>query len=285
MQRKNRILSLLDFSEYSEKILRCSKSFSTYLQAEVLLIHQLPNIVTARASASVREQVYKAEREDAFERLSELSGSMFETTLPMIASQEDLTETLSNLKNNAYFDWLLVGLKGKSFLEQVFLGSKAVAVLDQTSFVTIAFPLAKEICFPEELVVALHADDTINSEQLKAVVAQLPGALRKITFVTEMNSEDQRDSVASALSRLKAEFEAMAPAEVMIRGGDVQKELERYLQDKAQSFLLVQESDPLRHDSVFKRGLINELVYRSTVPMIILPHIAKERGGGEATTM
>ncbi|HEY1020879.1 MAG TPA: hypothetical protein VGE06_01145, partial [Flavisolibacter sp.] len=74
MQRKNRILSLIDFSEFTDTTLRYTRSFSVYLDAEVVLIHQLPGIVPARASANVREQFYKNEREDTYERLVEQAG-------------------------------------------------------------------------------------------------------------------------------------------------------------------------------------------------------------------
>jgi nucleotide-binding universal stress UspA family protein len=276
MQRKNRILSLIDFSEHSETILRLTRSFGTYLQAEIVLIHQLPGIVTSRASASVREQVYKAEREDAFERLAELAGPLFETTPAMIASHQELTETLHSLKNDTYFDWLFIGMKGTSLLEQIFLGSKAVEVLDNTDYVTVTVPLTREFYFPQELVVALHAEYPFNSARLKTMLAQLSGVINKISFLTVTTDDSKRAENESLLSRLVTEFADLHPATVVIENGNVLKEVQRYMQDKQHCFLVVQEVDPSLHDFVFHRGLIKELVYKSLVPMIVLPYLPTE---------
>ena len=271
MQRKNRILSLIDFSEYSEAILRYTRSFSTHLGAEVVLIHQFPGIVPARASANVREQFYKNEREDAYERLVELASPLFETLPAMVASEKDVTDTLRNLKNPAYFDWLFIGIKGTSFLEQLFLGSKAIDVLEEPDFVSVAVPLREEICYPKELVVAVEPGVSFDVSQLHAVLAQLPGGISNLAFLSIMPDEVGEAETITTLSQLAAQFEGYHTSTMVFKGGNEIKEIENYMNNKKDSYLVLQAGDPDTHDFIFKKGLVNELVYKSIVPMIVLP--------------
>ncbi|HEV7331498.1 MAG TPA: universal stress protein [Flavisolibacter sp.] len=271
MQRKNRILSLIDFSEYSETILRFTRSFSTYLQAEVVLIHQFPGVVPARASANVREQFYKNEREDTYERLVELAGPLFETLPAMVASEKDITDTLRNLGSPSYFDWLFIGLKGTSFIEQVFLGSKAADVLGETDFVSVAIPLSGEICYPKELVVAVDPDASFEISQLRTVLSQLPGDISNITLLSITPDEKAGAELQTALLHLATSLDGYNTATIVFNSGDEVKEIERYMNDKKDSFLVVQAGDEATHDFIFKKGLVNELVYKSSVPMIVLP--------------
>jgi len=67
------------------------------------------------------------------------------------------------------------------------------------------------------------------------------------------------------------------PSKVIFESSDVLKVVEGYMLEREKSFLVVQQSDALLHDAVFKRGLITELVYKSTVPMVILPYTPKEK--------
>lgn len=278
MQRKNRILSLIDFSEFTDTTLRYTRSFSDYLDAEVVLIHQLPGIVPARASANVREQFYKNEREDTYERLVEQAGPLFKTMPAMVASEKMLTNTLHNLENPAYCDWLFIGIKGTSFFEQLLLGSKAVEVIEDSRFVSVAVPLGKDLCFPKELVVAVDPDASFDSTQLKTVLSQLPGGISNIAFLSVTPDDENENAIKNSLNQMAARFEGYHTSVLLFHSGNEIKEIERYMNDRKDSYLVLQAGDPETHDFIFKKGLVNELVYKSVVPMIVLP-----RKTGQAT--
>lgn len=275
MQRKNRLLCLIDFSEFTETTLRYAKSFSGCLQADIVLIHQLAPIIPARASESLREQVYKNEEEDTYERLAQLAGPLFDTLPQMVASEKELTDILSSMRTPAYFDWLFLGLKGTSFLEQVFIGSKAVEVLNQTDFVSVAIPLNKEVCYPKELVVAVDPEVTFDTTHLNEMLPQLPGGVSRITFLSITTHERSDADVQALLSNLAAAFAGYPTDTIIFNSGEEIKEIERFMGDKQDCFLVLQAGDPDTHDFIFNRGLVNELVYKSIVPMIVLPR--KER--------
>ncbi|MBB1286523.1 universal stress protein [Flavisolibacter sp. BT320] len=271
MQRKNRMLSLIDFSEYVETTLQYTRRFSAYLNAEVVLIHQLPGIVPARASANVREQFYKNEREDTYERLVGLAGPLFESMPAMIASEKRIADTLHNLKNPDYFDWLFIGIKGTSFFEQLLLGSKAVEVLEESDFVSVAVPLGRELCFPKELVIAIDPDAPFDSHRLKKVLSQLPGNIRNLAFLSITPDKEESGEAKTTLAEVAAQFEGYTTSTIVLHSGNEVKEIERYMNDRQDSYLVLQAGDPETHDFIFKKGLVTELVYKSIVPMIVLP--------------
>ncbi len=275
MQRKNRLLCLIDFSEFTETTLRHAKSFSGCLDAELVLIHQLAPIVPSRASESLREQVYKNEEEDAYERLTKLAGPLFDTLPKMVASEKDFSEVLQGLKAPDYFDWLFLGLKGTSFIEQIFLGSKAAEVLNQTDFVSVAVPLSKEVCNPKELVVAVDPETSFDPSHLLEMLPQIPGGVARITFLSITSSERSDADVQASLSSLAAACSAYTTDTVIFNSGEEIKEIERFMSDKEDCFLVLQAGDPDTHDFIFNRGLVNELVYKSIVPMIVLPRKTK----------
>lgn len=265
------MLSLVDFSEYTDTMLRYTRSFSDYLDAEVVLIHQLPGIVPARASANVRDQFYKNEREETYERLVELAGPLFGTMPAMVASEKMLTDTLHNLENTAYYNWLFIGIKGTSFFEQLLLGSKAVEVIEESRFVSIAVPLGKNLCFPKELVVAVDPDTPFDSTHLKTVLSQLPEGISNIAFLSITPDDENENAIRNTLGEIAAGFEGYHTSVLVFHSGNEIKEIERYMNDRADSYLVLQAGDPETHDFIFKKGLVNELVYKSVVPMIVLP--------------
>ena len=269
MKLKNRIISLIDLSDYSEAIIRCTQEFGSFLHAEVVFVHQLPAIVPERVNPSIKENFQSSARAQAYERITEMAGSQFEHQPAVIVSEEDLPTVVHRIINDHFFNWLFIGLKGTSFLEQMFMGTKAVHIINETDFVTVAFPLTTRAFSPGEIIVAVQEKAVADSKQLKKVILQLSESVPKITILSIVAGSENESEIQELKHQLIGNFDEYNPTSVVFKGPDVYNDLENFLKQKNNSLLVLQEEDTRL--SRFKKNIVSELIYKSLIPLIILP--------------
>ena len=271
MKRTNRILSLIDLSDYSDAIVQSTQQFSSFLHAEVIFVHQVPGVVPARASADAKENFQSARRTQAYERITEMARSRFENPPTVIVSEEELPIILRTIENNDFFNWLFIGLKETSFLEQIFLGTTAVHVINETDFVTVGFPLNIGTFTPSEIILAVYDNAVLNRKHLKKVMLQLPESCQKITLLSIAPESSNSKEIRSVINDLRDEFEEDDPASLILNGSNTYAELENFLQQKENCLLVLQEEVTPLSRFPFQKKLVSELIYKSLIPLIILP--------------
>ena len=271
MKRKNRILSLIDLSDYSEAIVQSTHQFNLFLHAEVVFVHQLPGVVPERAGADAKERFQSARRIEAYERITELAHSRFENPPIVIVSEEDLLSILHTIENDDFFNWLFIGLKQTSFLEQIFLGTKAVQVINETDFVTVTFPLNIRSFTPSEIIIAIDDDTVLDRQRLKKVLFQLTESVQKITLLAIPPESGSAKGITRIIEGLRDEFEKYDPVSLVLESSNPFSELENFLQKKENCLLVFQEETSPLPRFPFEKNLIRELIYKSPIPLIILP--------------
>ena len=270
MTRKNRIITLIDFSDNSETLIKFSAEFSGIIDATVVFVHKVPGLSPAMADADIKKQIIELEKEEAQDQLKALTKKHFFRDGEFLVSEKPILTILEELKNEHYFDWAFVGLQGKGLLKKIFLGSTTLNVIEGSELLTVAIPIQKEIFIPQKLIVAVYYKFPINIAQFNFLLSNLSEQIKEIEFIsviTENDDEDESIKYLLHLTLMYSEFHAeMNP----FRGEDAFSEITDHMAVNSDVFLVVQQGSRTLSDRLFRKFLINDLVYSNSIPLIVL---------------
>lgn len=270
MTRKNRIITLIDFSDNSETLIKFSSEFSKIIDSEVVFVHKVPGLSPALADTDIKKQIIAIEKEEAQDQLKALTKKYYFNAAELFVSEKTILEILDELKSENYFDWAFVGLKGTGVLKKIFIGSTALKVIDDSELLTVAIPIQKEIFIPSRLIVSVYYKYPINIAQFNILLSNLSEQIKEIEFITVITEKDDEDESINYLIQLKLMYSEYNAAINPFRGKDAFSEIIDHMEDKKDSFLVVQQGSRSLTDSLFRKFLINDLVYSSSIPLIVL---------------
>lgn len=270
MKKQNRIISLIDFSEYSNKVIQFTAEFSRLIGARVVFVHRVPGMVPALADEKSRKDIIDYEKEVALRKLKEQAGEYFSPAPQFLVSDKHLLTLFKELKDKDYFDWVVAGLKGTGMLKKVFMGSTTLMVIEETRLPTVAIPMAEHITLPKELVVVVSPKYPVNAEMLKQVMKNLSGSVVKTTFISIVTETDDELETGKYLKELENKFKAFNTNSEMFKGAKPFQEIQGYFRNKSDIFLVAQQSSRTLMDSLFRDYFINDLVYKGSIPLIII---------------
>ena len=111
---KKRVVALIDFSPYSDNLMKLATSLAGEMKAKILLIHQIPGIVPALADNNSRREIIEVEKSDALEQLKAISREIIPAnqSVNYLVTQRELSILLPEIGSRDSDDIILVGLKG-----------------------------------------------------------------------------------------------------------------------------------------------------------------------------
>jgi len=270
MTRKNRIITLIDFSDNSETLIKFSSEFSKIIDSTVVFVHKVPGLSPALTDADIKKQEIDIEKEEAQDQLKALAKKYFFRNGEFLVSEKDILTILDDLKSDNYFDWVFVGLQGKGLLKQIFIGSTALKVIEGSELLTVAVPIQKEIFIPQKLIVAVYYKFPINIAQFNILLSNLSEQIKEIEFVTVITENDDEDESIKYLLDLTLMYSEYHAEMNPFKGKDAFSEITDHMAGKTDVFLVVQKGSRALVDRQFKKFLINDLVYSNSIPLIVL---------------
>ena len=270
MSRKNRIIVLLDFSDYSQTLVKFSSEFSKCIHASVVFVHCVPGLVPALTENTVRDQIISIEKEEAWQNFRNLTQGYDFIDEDFIASEKSILTILDQFKSEHYFNWVFTGLKGTGFLKKIFMGSTTLKIIDDSDLLTVAIPLKAETVVPSRLVVSLSYRYPVNRIQLSQVLAALSGQIKAVEFITVITENDDEEESIAYLDELKQKYSAYHPVTHSYHGVEALSDISAYMANKNDAFLVVQQGSRSLTDSLFRKFIINELVYQGAIPLIVI---------------
>ncbi len=73
MEKRNRIIVLVEFSEYSENLVNFAFRISEIISAKVVLVHKISGITPAMADEGIRDEIIRSESEEAHSNLIKMA--------------------------------------------------------------------------------------------------------------------------------------------------------------------------------------------------------------------
>jgi hypothetical protein len=271
MKRLNRLIVLIDFSEHSNRLVDFAYRFADQFNARMLFVHQVPGFVPSMADPKSKNEIISIEIADAQNQLRTLTKDRNISDDAFHISPKPILITLQELKTDYFHDWVLSGLKSSGVLKRIFIGSTTLSIVNESDALTLAIPLNNTVVTPQKLVVAVNEKYPLNALQFEHLLSVMLPYLSGLEFITVL-SEDDNETAAHKYLRGLQERYAAYPTEVFLSKGENKFEaLKQHLQQNTVStFLVLQQGSRSLQDQIFRKFMINELVYSGISPLIVL---------------
>ncbi|MEX0883475.1 MAG: hypothetical protein WDZ72_08385 [Cyclobacteriaceae bacterium] len=268
----NRLVILLDFSKYSPPLVKLAFSWKAHFNYNLVFIHEIPGLVPTLSDNNSRRQVIEYEKRQAlllFNDLLKETGNLPNevTFLPVEKHLNHYLETFLNPE-----DIVLLGIKGTGFIKKFLIGSTATEIINHLNQMIIAIPPEVNCIYPEELVVGAHPNYPINSHELNRLLRNLDDQIKQVELISFIAQKEDEDKTHTYLADLKNKINKGPRIEInTFDGKDAFTQIKSYISKKPKSFFVVQKGSRTMNDILFRRFLINDLVYDGKIPLIILP--------------
>jgi len=270
MNKRNRIIAMIDFSEGSENIVEFTFKLAYEINAKLVFVHQIEGMVPALADHSTLNHIYQLETKEATEKLKNLTKYRLHDNESLIASPKPIHAILDDLKSNHYTDWVIGGLKKNSIIKQIIFGSTLVKVLEYTDLITLTIPLDKQILIPESLFIAVTNKYPLNELQLNTILSGLKSSLKKVSFFTILQENDDYENEKIYLAELQKKYEAYNPTATILKSNNLLIESNKLVQNSENSFIVLQEGSRTLIDEILRKYQTNEIIHTGNIPLIIL---------------
>jgi len=271
---KNRFLVLIDFSPYSEQLLRFVHEWNKRINAEINLIHSTEILMPLMTPPESKQEIINIANRDAFKKLGELTKAVFPegSLFKSIVSEEDLILTLRRLLLQNHNNLVFMGLKGTGLLKRIFIGSRSVRVIEGIDNLIVAMPKNAACCPPEAIHVAVQKSCPLNIIELNKLLKLVGEKVNKVNFFTVLRNHEDPTVAEKYLKEIVELYAGVIDVSYeLYEEKNTLLNLKNVILEKKNEFIVVQKSSPFFLVPMFKKFLINELVYEGNNPLIILP--------------
>ncbi|MFD2200722.1 universal stress protein [Shivajiella indica] len=271
--KKQIIYVLLDFSEYSKTELLFAKSWIENREFEIRALHQFDFIYPTLLNNDLRLKIAYDQKRVIWNKWFQLKNEIFpeEIKVQFEILDYSLVEYLSSAAQNETF-YLIMGLKGGGKMKQIFIGSMVNEVIKKLNLVTFALPKKLENFNPRKITITVHPEFSFNLKALEEVLVNAPKSVDSIKWVSIAREEDNPEDLSDYLDYLIKKVDTSLHQEFFVFSGeDTFVQVKAFFHSHNDNILLVQKGGRTFKDKLFRKFLINELVYDGSIPLIILP--------------
>jgi hypothetical protein len=271
---KNRFIVLIDFSEYSDNLIRYVYDWSVHADAELLLVHRTAVITPAHTDIEVREQIKRQTNAEGLRKLKALAKDIIPPTarVSYIVSERQLRFTLNSLLSEPFNNLIFTGISGTGLLKKVFLGSTAIRVINNTKNIVVTMPKEIAVYSHEKIFVAVTEQHPLNLLELNKFLNFIDRENTSITFFYLAAPNEKTNAIEKQLKNLTSTFANKFNTSFAIyKGSNPFEDIKKVINSKIDEILIVQKGSRLLTDQLFRKFLINELVYDGQTPLIVLP--------------
>lgn len=270
MNKRNRIITMIDFSDGSENLVEFTLKLAFTINAKLVFVHQVDRMVPALADQSSMNQIHKLEIKETIEKLKNLTKGRIYDSESLIASPKSIHSILADMQSDYYTDWVIGGLKKRSLIKQVLIGSTLVKVLEYSDLITLAIPLGKPVLIPEKLLIAVTSKYPLNEPQLSTILSAFKASVNKVSFFTILQEDDDDEDEKKHLAELQKKYAEYNPSTTLLKGKNFVLELKKLVENSENSFVLLQEGSRTLIDEIFRKYQTTKIIHTGNIPLIIL---------------
>lgn len=271
---KKRFIILIDFSEYSGNLIKYACDWSKQNNAELLLVHQSIVLAPALTDNESRRQIAQYTNDEALRKLKTLAQELIPPSVKVSfhVSESNLQLTLPKLLSEPFDNLIFTGIKGTGLIKYLFLGSVALQIIDGTNNLVVAMPKEIDTFSHEKIFVAVAKKHPLNILELNKFLNFMDHNNTTITFFYLAKPNEKTGSIEKYLGDLKVMFaDRFDTVSAIYEGNNPFEDIKKVINNKIDEMLIVQKGSRLLTDQLFRRFLINELVFEGQTPLIVLP--------------
>lgn len=271
---KKRFIVLIDFSEHSESLLKYAYDWSKQVSAEFLLLHQTQVVAPSLADSDSRDSLTQQINTEAQDKLEKFARKIlpYYSKVNYAVSEKNLKLTLQTHLEEAYDDLVFVGIKETSFRKKIFLGSTVIELIDDVDSTVVAMPKEMMQFSHEKIFVAVTEKHPLNILELNNFLNFIDESKTNITFFHLADAGEDTDAIEKKLHDLSKLFAARYDTSFEIYEKDAYfTDIKKVINNTVDELLIVQKGSRHLTDKLFRRFLINDLVFEGETPLIVLP--------------
>lgn len=271
---RKRLIIALDFSEFAQNLLTHARILVEGNDAHVVIVHQSTVFAPSLTDLETRKEIAK---QTNAENLGKIKEMLRQVNFPsqrvrFELSDQHLILTLERLLDEPYDHLLLMGVKGTGTLKKIFLGSNVVSAIQQLDCKILALAKSSTPVNPKRLLVGVNPQYPLNADQLNSLMEFYPTKINELVFFSVLTESEQLEKVEAYLKQVSAPFGIKFQIQTkVVREGDVSEQTKIMVKDLPNSLLVLQRGSRYFSDLVFRKMLINDLIYEGKVPLAVLP--------------
>lgn len=271
---KKRFIVLVDFSESSEALINYASDWARQINAELLLVHQSSALTPGITEYEIRQQLAHQSNQEALQRLKALAKELVPPSIPVSfsASEKHLLTTIPQFLAEPFDHLVFAGIKGTGLLKRIFLGSTVLQVIDNIENLVVAMPGGIDKFSPQRIFVAVTKKYPLNLLEFKKFLNFMDVKNTSITFFHLTKPHKVANNIERHLQELARTFADRYKTDFAIYEGDHPfDDIKKVINNNVNEILVIQKGSRLLTDQLFRRFLINELVYEGQTPLVVLP--------------
>lgn len=273
------MLLLTDFSDASMHASKYGIHIAPSLGIErVFLLHVYPS-TTAVSNVPV-EHGGKKELDEKYEGVlrdwkDQLSAEMPENMpLQVYTAEGELSDVLEMICKEHALEIVVMGMKGKSDLEKIFIGSNAVRLLSMCPTPLLLVPEKAAASNIGKVMLALDLQKPIESFPLTVFDELVGPSAAELMIVNVDHTEKFLPPTREQMVKIEEAFQKYNPQYHYINDRDVADGLNDFALHHSAGLIV---TIPERHSGimgVFRRSVTKKLAWHTEVPLLALPEVA-----------
>lgn len=272
------ILVLTDFSETAKNALFFALDFAIESNATVKVL----NCVSVPPSKSnVVVSIMDILKQDAEKGLNDLQDEIknhntySSLTIEMLSSVGDLNSTVQEISSQWKVDFVIMGTKGMSALEEIFVGSNTTKLISEIELPIMAIPLGANYSSIEEIT---YASDLVPLKAIESLAPLKQIAEKFVNNVQLLHVHLDKTNTLEVVQKqeLKAIKDYLMPIQIKEVYVDHSKS-----SDELANFSNIKNNDILamvsRKHGLFKRLFSSSntetVALKTAIPLLVLPEI------------
>lgn len=124
--------------------------------------------------------------------------------------------------------------------------------------------------FDNKLWVGVNPEYPLNKDQLGRVLTAMQTQIKQLEFFTILKEDEEATKAEDYLSGLRAEYAVHEPTIQLYKGDNAFDMLKKRVELTENSFLVLQQGSRSLSEKLFRKFMINELIYSAKTPLIVL---------------
>ena len=271
---RKRFIILIDFSDYSSNLIRYACDWAMQLDAELLLVHQTYVLAPALTDVEGKKNIAQQLKKDALCKLQSLSNELIPPIVKVsfFVSDLSLQITLPKILETPFESLIFAGIKGTGLLKKIFMGSVVLQVIESANHLVVAMPKEIATYSQRKIYVAVTDKYPLNQLELTKFLSFICCENTSITFFYLAKPTHNTDEMVNCPADLTMLYADRFSTDFTIYEGiNIFADIKKVINNQIDEILVVQKGSRLLTDQLFRKFLINELVYEGQTPLVVLP--------------
>ncbi|AHF17490.1 universal stress protein [Niabella soli] len=284
-----KILALTDFSSNADQAARYALTLVQKWQSgELTLLHTFeppvfindaagnltPDGIPNPVNYSLVMEQADLMRQSGEERITVLKEELEATTthnltIKTIVEEGFLGDSANEIIQKELTDLVVMGIKGKTGLEKIIMGSNAVKAIGAIDAPLLIVPDKVSITTPTKIGLASDLS-LLSAENLRQLHNFLNAFNGASLSVININMDKTSATNEERISALKAQLSDLDPAFYFIEAPHIETGLETFVRENAISILIFIHHEKGFFASLFHKSISKQIAWHTTVPVLRL---------------